>query len=54
MMKKVDDKQVLIRLPGPMVKKLDAAAKRHERSRVAEIRIRLGESLKRKSVEGQA
>lgn len=44
-MKKTDDKQVLIRLPVPLVKRLDAAAKKQQRSRTAEIRIRLAESL---------
>lgn len=46
-MSKVEDKQVLIRLPATMVKTLDREAKRQQRPRAAVIRLRLAESLKR-------
>lgn len=39
-------RKILVALPEPLVKKLDAAAKKSERSRTAEVRTRLAESFK--------
>jgi len=47
-MKKVESKQVLIRLPAPLLKKVDAAAAAQRRSRTAEVCLRLADSLKKK------
>jgi hypothetical protein len=48
-MKKAEAKNILVRVPIPLLRKLDAAAKRQHRSRTAEVRVRLEESLKRPS-----
>lgn len=49
-MKKADakneSKAVLIRLPAPLLKKVDAAAKEQRRSRTAEVCLRLAASMK--------
>lgn len=50
MKKPTTDRTVIARVPDPLIKKLDAAAKRGQRTRSAEIRIRLEESLARASV----
>lgn len=47
-MAKIEDKQVLVRLPVTLVKRLDGEAKKQDRTRAAEIRIRLADSLKSK------
>lgn len=44
-MKKPDEHLFSIRMPGRLVKKLDRAAAHAQRSRSAEIRFRLEESL---------
>lgn len=46
-MKKTRDRTVIARVPDPLLKKLDTAAKKGQRTRSAEIRIRLEESLTR-------
>ncbi len=46
-MKKPEAKNILVRVPLPLLKKLDASAKRQHRSRTAEVRLRLEESLKK-------
>lgn len=43
---KVESKAVLIRLPAPLLKKVDAAAKEQRRSRTAEVCLRLAASMK--------
>ena len=45
-MKKTESKQVLIRVPVPLLKRLDAAAEAQRRSRAAEVCLRLEVSLK--------
>lgn len=47
-MKKIESKQVLIRVPTPLLKRVDAAAKQQHRSRTAEVCLRLADSLKAK------
>jgi hypothetical protein len=47
--KKIESKQVLIRVPVPLLKKLDVAAARQRRSRAAEVCLRLTESLKKQT-----
>lgn len=49
-MKKIKSKQVLIRVPTPLLKRVDAAAKEQCRSRTAEVCLRLADSLKTKKV----
>lgn len=44
-MKKTDEHLFSIRMPGTLVRKLDRAARKAERSRSAEIRYRLESSL---------
>lgn len=52
-MKKQEFKQVLLRVPAPLLKRVDAAAKEQRRTRTAEVCVRLAESLKkRKSAIG--
>jgi len=46
-MKKQYDRPVLARMPEPLIKRLDAAARRAGRSRSEELRLRLEESLSR-------
>lgn len=48
-MKKIESKQVLIRVPVPLLKRVDAAAAAQRRSRAAEVCLRLTESLKKKA-----
>ncbi|MDP1530297.1 MAG: hypothetical protein Q8M05_13025 [Rhodoferax sp.] len=43
---KIESKAVLIRLPAPLLKKVDAAAKEQRRSRTAEVCLRLAASMK--------
>jgi hypothetical protein len=50
-MKKVETKQVLIRMPAPLLKRIDAAATAQQRSRTAEVCIRLAESFKKPRVD---
>lgn len=51
MKKRVESRQVLLRVPAPLLKRVDAAAKDQGRSRTAEVCMRLTESLR---VERQA
>lgn len=51
-MKKSETKQVLIRVPVPLLKKVDAAAKAQQRSRTAEVCRRLEQSLSSKKPGG--
>jgi len=46
-MKKQYDHPVIARMPDPLIKKLDASARRAGRSRSEEMRLRLEESLSR-------
>lgn len=39
-------KKILLALPQPLLRRLDAAAKRSERSRTAEVKVRLADSFK--------
>jgi len=50
-MKKPEAKNILVRVPLPLLKKLDASAKRQHRSRTAEVRLRLEESLKKQEAQ---
>lgn len=50
-MKKPDAKNILIRVPVPLLKRIDAAARAQSRSRTAEVCVRLAESLKAKKSE---
>lgn len=45
-MKKIESKQVLLRVPAPLLKRVDAAARDQGRSRTAEVCMRLNESLR--------
>ena len=47
-MQKPDAKNILVRVPVPLLKKLDKAAKAQGRSRTSEVCIRLADSLKSK------
>ena len=55
-MKTTEDKQVLVRIPEKLLKRLNTEAKRQQRPRAAEIRLRLADSFKRKgaTAEGRA
>lgn len=46
-MKDGEDKQVLVRMPNALLKRLDAEARKAQRPRAAEIRLRLAASFKR-------
>jgi predicted DNA-binding protein len=48
--KKAEAKNILVRVPVPLLKRLDAAAKRQQRSRAAEVRVRLEDSLRKQEV----
>lgn len=50
-MNKPKSKKVLLSVPEPLLKKIDAAARAEQRTRTAEVCLRLAASLKRKSVE---
>lgn len=52
-MKKTPDKPMVVRVPDSIIKKLDRAAKLAQRSRSAEVRVRLERSLQllRKEVD---
>lgn len=45
-MAKVEDKQVLVRIPSTVLKVLDKEAKKQQRPRAAVIRLRLAHSIK--------
>lgn len=45
-MKLAEAKNILVRVPVGTLRKLDAAAKRQQRSRSAEVRLRLEDSLR--------
>lgn len=47
---KKPERTVIARVPDPLLKKLDRAAEKGRRSRSAELRIRLEESLERAPV----
>jgi hypothetical protein len=51
-LKKTEAKNILVRLPVPLVKKLDRAARQHGRSRTSEVTLRLSETFQRKSTDG--
>lgn len=51
-MKTVESKQVLLRVPVQLLKKLDAAASAQRRSRTAEACVRLKESLQADKATG--
>lgn len=53
-MKKTEARNILVRVPVPLLKKLDKAAKHQGRSRTSEVVIRLADSLKRPSTEATA
>jgi hypothetical protein len=43
---KIKSKKILVSMPESLLRKVDAASKRHSRTRSAEMCLRLGESLK--------
>lgn len=45
-MQKQDTKNILVRVPVPLLRKLDKAAKAQGRSRTSEVCIRLADSLR--------
>lgn len=45
-MPKTEFKSILIRVPVPLLKRLDAAARTQQRSRTKEVCVRLAASLK--------
>lgn len=48
-MSKAEAKNILVRVPVPLLKRLDRAAKSQGRSRTSEVCLRLADSFKRKA-----
>ncbi len=45
-MKKPEKKNILVSVPAPLLKRLDSAARAQQRTRTAEVRMRLEQSFK--------
>lgn len=45
-MKKTEKRNILVSVPVPLLKRLDSAARAQQRTRTAEVRVRLEQSFK--------